>query len=324
MLMPSLRPLSIPSPSQGSWQIGPFPLRAYALAIILGVVVAIWLGERRWQARGGKSGVVGDVAIVAVPLGIVGGRLYHVITDWELYFSHDSWHPWQAFKVWQGGLGIWGAIALGTLGAWIALRRRGVPLGPWLDAVAPGVAFAQAIGRWGNYFNQELYGKPTSLPWALHITKGDNPGYYHPTFLYESLWCIGVGLLVIWADRRFRLGGGRAFWLYVAAYTVGRAWIEWLRVDPAHRFLGLRLNDYVSAAVFALAAVMLYLLRDRHSDDPGELGAGGAPSGEAASGEASTGEAAIGEASTGDEPAGHEPVTGPVTGPDESTSVASD
>ncbi|MDQ1715003.1 MAG: hypothetical protein QOC60_948 [Frankiaceae bacterium] len=269
--------MSIPSPSQGTWQLGPLPIRAYALAIILGVVVAVVLGERRWQARGGQKGVVADVAVLAVPMGIVGGRLYHVITDWQLYFSHDNWHPWHALYVWQGGLGIWGGIALGIVGVWIALRRRGLPLLPFLDALAPCVAFAQAIGRWGNYFNQELYGRPTSLPWGLEIDQAHrNPGFenvttYHPTFLYESLWCIGVGLLVLWADRRFRLGGGRVFWLYVAAYTAGRGWIESLRIDNAHRFFGLRLNDYVSLAVFVLAVVMLIRLRDRHSDDPDEL-----------------------------------------------------
>ncbi len=284
--------MSIPSPAHAAWQLGPFPVRAYALAIILGVIVAVLLGEHRWVARGGEKGVVGDVAVIAVPLGIVGGRLYHVITDWQLYFSHDSWHPWRALAVWNGGLGIWGGIALGIVGVWIGLRRRGLPLAPFLDALAPGVAFAQAIGRLGNWFNQELYGRPTSLPWGLQIDAAHRkPGFedvatYQPTFLYESLWCIGVGLLLLWADRRFRLGGGRVFWLYVAGYTAGRAWIEALRVDDAHRFFGLRLNDYVSIVVFTLAVVMLVRLRHRHSDDPGDMGGGVVADGEPAAAQA--------------------------------------
>ncbi|MFD9511307.1 prolipoprotein diacylglyceryl transferase [Streptomyces mirabilis] len=245
----------IPSPSHGVVHLGPIPLRGYAFCIIIGVFVAVWLGNKRWIARGGRPGTVADIAVWAVPFGLVGGRLYHVITDYELYFSDGR--DWvDAFKVWQGGLGIWGAIALGAVGAWIGCRRRGIPLPAWADALAPGIVFAQAIGRWGNWFNQELYGKATDVPWALHITSstdGRVPGYYHPTFLYESLWCVGVGFLVIWADRRFTLGHGRAFALYVAAYCVGRGWIEYMRVDDAHHILGLRLNDWTAMVVFLLA-----------------------------------------------------------------------
>ncbi|MET7454425.1 prolipoprotein diacylglyceryl transferase [Streptomyces sp. NPDC005574] len=251
----------IPSPSRGVLHLGPIPLRGYAFCIIIGVFVAVWLGNKRWIARGGRAGTVADIAVWAVPFGLVGGRLYHVITDYELYFS--AGRDWvDAFKVWQGGLGIWGAIALGGLGAWIGCRRRGIPLPAWADALAPGIALAQAIGRWGNWFNQELYGKPTDLPWALKITSstdGRVPGTYHPTFLYESLWCVGVALLVIWADRRFRMGHGRAFALYVAAYCVGRAWIEYLRVDDAHHILGLRLNDWTALIVFVLAVTYMVL-----------------------------------------------------------------
>ncbi|MEU6774364.1 prolipoprotein diacylglyceryl transferase [Streptomyces sp. NPDC046759] len=249
----------IPSPSRGVLYLGPIPLRGYAFCIIIGVFVAVWLGNKRWIARGGRPGTVADIAVWAVPFGLVGGRLYHVITDYELYFSPGR--DWvDAFKVWQGGLGIWGAIALGALGAWIGARRRGIPMPAYADAVAPGIAFAQAIGRWGNWFNQELYGRETHVPWALHITSSEGgrvPGYYHPTFLYESLWCIGVALLVIWADRRFKLGHGRAFALYVAAYCVGRGWIEYMRVDDAHHILGLRLNDWTALLVFLLAVTYM-------------------------------------------------------------------
>uniref|UniRef100_A0AAU2A8R4 Phosphatidylglycerol--prolipoprotein diacylglyceryl transferase n=1 Tax=Streptomyces sp. NBC_00093 TaxID=2975649 RepID=A0AAU2A8R4_9ACTN len=251
----------IPSPSRGVLHLGPIPLRGYAFCIIIGVFVAVWLGNKRWLARGGRPGTVADIAVWAVPFGLVGGRLYHVITDYELYFSEGR--DWvDAFKIWEGGLGIWGAIALGALGAWIGCRRRGIPLPAWADALAPGIALAQAIGRWGNWFNQELYGRETTVPWAVHITSstdGRVPGYYHPTFLYESLWCVGVALLVIWADRRFTLGHGRAFALYVASYCVGRFWIEYLRVDEAHHILGMRLNNWTAIVVFVLAVVYFVL-----------------------------------------------------------------
>ncbi|QKW49366.1 prolipoprotein diacylglyceryl transferase [Streptomyces buecherae] len=276
----------IPSPSSGVIDLGPIPLRGYAFCIIIGVFVAVWYGGRRWVARGGQVGTVADIAVWAVPFGLVGGRLYHVITDYQLYFGEgEDWVD--AFKIWQGGLGIWGAIALGALGAWIGCRRRGIPMPAYADALAPGIAFAQAIGRWGNWFNQELFGKATDLPWALKIDAdtdtGTVAGTYHPTFLYESLWCVGVALLVIWADRRFTLGHGRAFALYVAAYTVGRFWIEYLRVDDAHEVLGLRLNNWTSIVVF-LAAVAYMVLSARHSPgreavvEPAAVGDGGGAS----------------------------------------------
>ncbi|BBA96718.1 putative prolipoprotein diacyleglyceryl transferase [Actinacidiphila reveromycinica] len=251
----------IPSPSRGVVHLGPIPLRGYAFCIIIGVFVAVWLGNKRWIARGGKRETVADIAVWAVPFGLVGGRLYHVITDYELYFTGGN--DWvNAFKVWDGGLGIWGAIALGALGAWIGCRRRGIALPAYADAIAPGIAFAQAVGRWGNWFNQELYGNHTSLPWGLKITStaGDRvPGIYQPTFLYECLWCIAVGFVVIWADRRFRLGHGRAFALYVASYCVGRGWIEHMRSDYAHHILGLRLNDWTAMIVFLCAVVYMVL-----------------------------------------------------------------
>ncbi|CBG73849.1 MULTISPECIES: prolipoprotein diacylglyceryl transferase [Streptomyces] len=279
----------IPSPSHGVYYLGPVPLRGYAFCIIIGVFVAVWLGNKRWVARGGQAGTIADIAVWAVPFGLVGGRLYHVITDYELYFSEGR--DWvDAFKVWEGGLGIWGAIALGAVGAWIGCRRRGIPLPAYADAVAPGIALAQAIGRWGNWFNQELYGKPTDLPWAVEITSstdGRLPGTYHPTFLYESLWCIGVALLVIWADRRFTLGHGRAFALYVASYCTGRFWIEYMRVDEAHHILGLRLNNWTALFVFVLAVIYMVLSARKRpgreevvepgvSDGDGDEGAGAA------------------------------------------------
>ncbi|GHB36551.1 prolipoprotein diacylglyceryl transferase 1 [Streptomyces cirratus] len=282
----------IPSPSTGVLHLGPIPLRGYAFCIIIGVFVAVWLGNKRWIARGGKPGTVADIAVWAVPFGLIGGRLYHVITDYQLYFGEGrNWVD--AFKIWEGGLGIWGAIALGAVGAWIGCRLRGIPLPAWADALAPGIALAQACGRWGNWFNQELYGRPTDLPWALKISEGPNrvAGTYHPTFLYESLWCIGVALLVIWADRRFKLGHGRAFALYVAAYCLGRGWIEYMRVDEAHHILGLRLNVWTAIVVFVLAVVYLVLsqkLRPGREEvvepDRGPAAGGDAVAGESAAG----------------------------------------
>src|SRR6476646_6504122 len=236
---PMVTLMSIPSPSQGVWHIGPVPIRGYALCIIAGIVFAIWLGERRWVARGGEPGEVSDLAIWAVPFGLVGGRLYHVITDWHLYFGEDK-NPVTALYVWRGGLGIWGAIALGIVGVWIGARRRGIKLMPLLDALAPGVLVAQALGRWGNWFNQELYGRPTDLPWGLEIDPNLDDGVrsqygpdvlFHPTFLYECLWNLAAFALLIWLDRRFKLGHGRVAALYVMLYTAGRGWIEYLRID---------------------------------------------------------------------------------------------
>ena len=253
----------IPSPSQGVWSLGPIPIRAYALCILVGIGVAILIGGRRWMARGGLPGTVGDVAVWAVPFGIVGGRLYHVITDWELYFGAKGSGWVNAFKIWDGGLGIWGAVLLGGVGAWIGCRRRGIPLPPFADAVAPGVAVAQAIGRFGNWFNQELFGRPTDLPWGLQIDPAHRPpGYeqfatFHPTFLYESIWCLAVAGIVIWADRRFRMGHARVFALYVLLYAVGRGVIESLRIDDANHFFGIRLNVFTAVVVVVGALVFL-------------------------------------------------------------------
>ncbi|MER5850509.1 prolipoprotein diacylglyceryl transferase [Streptomyces sp. NPDC002012] len=259
----------LPSPSTGVLHLGPVPLRAYAFCIILGVFVAVWLGNRRWVARGGDQGVIADVTIWAVPFGIAGGRLYHVITSPDAYFGERG-EPIRALYVWEGGLGIWGAIALGGVGAWIGCRRRRIPFPAFTDAVAPGIALAQAIGRWGNWFNQELYGRPTTLPWGLEIDRARRPSdmldiaTYHPTFLYESLWDIGVVAVALWAARRFALGHGRTFALYVAAYTVGRFWTEYLRIDESHTFLGLRLNNWTSVVVFLGAIACLAVSARRH------------------------------------------------------------
>ncbi|GAA3976963.1 hypothetical protein GCM10023085_69290 [Actinomadura viridis] len=274
----------IPSPSQGVWHLGFVPIRAYALMIIIGIVVAVWLGERRWAAKGGAPGVIVDVAVWAVPFGLIGGRLYHVLTDYQRYFGEGR-DPVDALKIWEGGLGIWGAVLLGAVGALIGCRRRGISVAALGDAVAPGIALAQAIGRWGNYWNQELYGRPLDTFWALKIDQAHRPrladgsldpryadiATYHPTFLYESLWCVGVAVLVLWADRRFKLTHGRAFALYVAAYTAGRFWIEWLRIDDAHHILGMRLNDWTSLIVFLGAVGYLYWARGKSG--PEEVGA---------------------------------------------------
>jgi prolipoprotein diacylglyceryl transferase len=259
----------IPSPSQGVWHLGPIPIRAYALCIITGIIVAIWMGERRYVARGGSPGTVADVAVWAVPFGIIGGRLYHLATSWQPYFGAGG-HPLNAFKIWNGGLGIWGAVALGGVGAWIACRRMGIPLAPLADAIAPGILVAQAIGRWGNWFNQELFGRPTTLPWGLEIDLAHRPvGYeqyatFHPTFLYESLWMLVVAAFLLWADKRFRMGHGRVFGLYVALYTFGRIWWELLRIDDANHILGVRVNVWVAVLVCAGSIVWLVRSARRH------------------------------------------------------------
>ncbi|HEX2074026.1 MAG TPA: prolipoprotein diacylglyceryl transferase [Geodermatophilus sp.] len=283
----------IPSPTQAVWELGPIPIRAYALCIIAGIVLACWIGEKRWVARGGAPGEVLDIAVWAVPFGILGGRLYHVISSPQPYFG-DNGDPMRAFAIWEGGLGIWGAIALGGVGAWIACRRRGIPLPAFADAIAPGLLVAQAVGRLGNWFNNELYGGPTDLPWALRVYEWDGAravvgpdgepvvaGLFHPTFLYELLWNLAAAALVVWADRRFRLGHGRAFALYVAAYCAGRVWIELLRTDPATTFFGIRLNVFTSVVVGLLAVAYLVWQRgrprevlDRRSDEDDTGGAG--------------------------------------------------
>ncbi len=269
---------SIPSPTQSVWHLGPLPIRAYAMCILGGIVLAAWVGNRRYVARGGRHGVIFDVAAWAVPFGVVGGRIYHVVSSPQAYFGAGG-HPLRALAIWEGGLGIWGAVSIGGLGAWIACRRAGVLLPPVADSLAPGIVLAQAVGRFGNWFNNELYGRATDLPWGLTIHEWDQAngqavrdatghavvlGTFHPTFLYESLWNVGVAAVIIWADRRYKLGHGRVFGLYVALYTVGRFWIEALRVDEANHILGLRLNLWTAALVFVGATVGVVVSARRH------------------------------------------------------------
>ncbi|MEV0390864.1 prolipoprotein diacylglyceryl transferase [Nonomuraea sp. NPDC050643] len=288
---------SIPSPSQGVWYLGIIPIRAYALCIVLGVIVAVWLSERRWRARGGQKGTIVDIAVPAVIFGLIGGRLYHVITDWQTYFgSRAIKEPYKALFIWEGGLGIWGAIALGAVGVWLSVRKRGISMSAIADTVAPGIAFAQGIGRWGNWFNQELYGSPTTLPWGLEIDveHGGEPGVlYHPTFLYESVWDVALGFALLFAGRRFALHHGRLFALYVAGYTLGRFWIEGLRIDPvggvdhAVEFVGLRINQWTSIVLFVGAVVYFWATRNKEGVEvlvpPSEAGpaAAGADPGDA-------------------------------------------
>ena len=264
----------IPSPSQGVWHIGPVPIRAYALCILVGIAAAMWLTRRRWIKLGGNADDIIDVCLWAVPFGIVGGRVYHVITDPELYFKAGE-QPIRALYIWDGGLGIWGAVALGAVGAWIGCRRKGIPLSSFADALAPGLILAQAIGRWGNYFNQELYGDPTTMPWGLKIDTISGGvavhGVFQPTFLYESLWDLAVCGLLLWADRRWNLHSARLFALYVACYTAGRGWIESLRTDHANEFFGVRLNDWTALIFFLLSVGFLIATRNRPTPSPAEL-----------------------------------------------------
>jgi prolipoprotein diacylglyceryl transferase len=268
------------------WHLGPIPLRAYALFIIVGIVVALVLGDRRWEARGGQRGVIYDIALWAVPFGLIGGRLYHVMTDWRTYFGDDGAGLAGALRIWDGGLGIWGAVALGGVGAWIGCRQHGIPLPAFADAIAPGIVLAQAIGRLGNYFNQELYGRPTTLPWGLEIyerrdvngaldslngvSTGQLIEVVHPTFLYELLWNVLVFAALIWIDRRFKIGHGRLFAMYVAGYCLGRFWVELMRSDVATHIAGIRVNSFTSTFVF-IGAVVYIMVAPKGREDPASL-----------------------------------------------------
>jgi prolipoprotein diacylglyceryl transferase len=293
-------PSYIPSPTQGVWDLGPIPIRAYAMCILAGIIVAVWWTGRRLTARGAPEGAALDISTWAVPFGIIGGRIYHVITTPEPYFGAGG-HPLDAFAIWNGGLGIWGAIAFGGLGAYIGARRAGVRFRDFADAAAPGILVAQAMGRFGNYFYNEIYVGPTNLPWALKVYEWDqalghavrdaagNPvvkGYFHPTFLYESLWCLLLVGVLLLLERRRRLRPGQTFAAYVMGYPIGRIVIENMRSDFANHILGQRVNTWVSILVFLLGLWMWFALgraevpvttepdpgRTADAADPGDAG----------------------------------------------------
>ena len=284
----TMLPAYFPSPPQGVWHLGPLPIRAYALFIITGIVVALIIGDRRWEARGGQRGVIYDVALWAVPFGLIGGRLYHLATDWRTYWGPGGAGLGAAVRIWDGGLGIWGAVALGIVGAWISCRRHGIPLPAFADAVAPGIILAQAIGRLGNYFNQELYGRETTQPWGLeifyrkdssglndpHLLDGVSTGQLfavvQPTFLYELIWNVLGFVVLIYIDRRFAIGHGRLFASYVALYCVGRFWVELLRDDSATHIAGIRINSFTSTFVF-IGAVVYIMVAPKGREDPESL-----------------------------------------------------
>lgn len=264
---------SIPTPSISVLELGPFKIHIYALCIIAGIVLAIWYGDKRFKTNGENlENVVADVAIWAVPFGILGGRLYHVISSPNNYFGKNG-HPFDAIKIWQGGLGIWGAISLGSVVAYFAYRnlkkKKELPtFAHFMDALAPGIVLAQAVGRLGNWFNAELFGRPTDVPWALEIPPSLRPESYqsvatfHPTFLYELIWCTFVAVVLILFGKK--LATGQVFTAYVALYSVGRLLIETIRIDEANSIAGLRVNVWVSAIVATLA-IMNYIRLGRMS-----------------------------------------------------------
>ena len=262
---------SIPSPSSGEIELGPLTLHAYGFMLLLGITAAVLLTGYRWTRRGGDWDLVLRASMWGVVGGIIGARLYHVITSW----SEVDVPKWQGvFEIWEGGLGIWGAVIGGAIAAAIVVHRSGESVWAFFDAGAPGVLLAQAIGRWGNWFNQELFGKPTDLPWGLEIDTinasaagflGEN--VFHPLFLYESIWClVGVGVLLL-VDRRFTIKPPGIFCLYVAWYTAGRLGFEFLRVDHAHELFGIRLNAFVAAALLILSIVG-FVWSQRRSGEP--------------------------------------------------------
>lgn len=267
----------IPSPGISSFHLGPVTIRFYALTMLLAIIVAAWITARRWKKEGGRTDQILDIAICAVPAGIVGARLYHVITTPERYFGADG-NPADILRIWRGGLGIWGAVLLGALAAWAWCRHKSYPTALLADSVAPALLVAQAIGRLGNWFNQELYGAPTTLPWGLKIdAAGSAIGsseqcydgatcptgtLFQPTFLYEMIWNLIGAALLVWIGHKAVnvLKAGSLFALYVMWYTLGRTWIEALRIDFAHEFLGVRVNVWVSMTVFFLAAAAFVLI----------------------------------------------------------------
>jgi prolipoprotein diacylglyceryl transferase len=266
---------SIPSPHSGTVDVGPFSIHLYGVMLLLAIAACVALTGYRWVKWGGDWDLVFRVAVWGVAFGIVGARLYHDITSWSEVKAIDAW--WAPFAVWKGGLGVWGGILFGVLaGAWI-VHRSGNSVRLFMDAVAPGLLLAQGIGRWGNWFNQELYGKPTSLPWGLEIDEAHRGAYiqyttFHPTFLYEFIWDIVGVVVLLLVDRAFRIRRPALFALYVSWYCFGRFFEELLRIDPAHEYLGLRLNAYVSIVGFVLSTGFFiwwqFIRRETPSDRP--------------------------------------------------------
>jgi prolipoprotein diacylglyceryl transferase len=262
----------IPSPSSGSIHLGPLRLNAYGLMIAIGVIVAVRIAGRRAENKGvGTTEDISSIAMWAVPAGVIGGRAYHVLTDYERF--QGQW--FDAIKIWQGGLGIWGGVTAGVAVGWWCARRRGLDAWWIISCAAPAIAIAQAIGRWGNWFNQELFGRPTTLPWALEVSNeiAVKAGYtagttFHPTFLYESVGCVVLAWLLIRLERRITPARGRLFAWYVAGYTVLRFGTESIRIDTAHHVGGLRLNQWVALAVFAVAVLFLAVDRLRSRETP--------------------------------------------------------
>ena len=263
---------SLPSPDVSYIEIGPLRIYFYALFILTGILLAMFLAESRLKSRGVESGVALDVSFWAIPFGILGARFFHVITHPNDYFFEgaDLLAP---FRIWEGGLAIYGALLFGALGAYIGSRKSGIKFTAYLDAVAPGILLAQAVGRWGNYFNKELFGQPTDLPWGLEIPS-TNPAYpaglpegvlFHPTFLYESIWSLlGLALLLA-ADRRFNLRWGRMMGLYLIYYSIGRIWVEAIRIDPSEIVLGLRINIWSAIAGISVGLAVMIIQSRRHT-----------------------------------------------------------
>ncbi len=262
---------AIPSPDVSYIELGPFRVHFYALFILAGIVVALILTESRLRSRGAEAGIALDISLWAIPFGILGGRFFHVLTHPDDYFFPGA-DLLAILRIWEGGLAIYGALILGSVGAYIGARSAGIKFSSYLDAVAPGVLLAQAIGRWGNYFNNELYGTPTDLPWGLEIPSS-NAAYpaglpdgvlFHPTFLYESIWSLtGVAILLA-ADRRFNLRWGKMLGLYLVYYSVGRVWIEAIRIDPSEIVLGLRINIWSAIAGIAVGLAIILIQSRRH------------------------------------------------------------
>ncbi|MFR3967252.1 MAG: prolipoprotein diacylglyceryl transferase [Bifidobacterium pseudocatenulatum] len=273
----------IPSLTISQFSIGPVTIHIYALCILMGIVLAVWITTTRWKKLGGNFDQVLDITLVSVPAGIIGARLYHIITTPERFFGPDG--DWaEMFRIWNGGLGIWGGVLFGALAAWAWCRHKHYPMALLADAIAPGLLVAQAVGRLGNWFNQELYGAPTTLPWGLKLNmEGTAIGHseqcydgatcpsgtlFHPTFLYEMIWnLIGAAIIVYIGSKAMKkLKAGSLFAVYIMWYTLGRTWIESLRIDYAHEFLGVRINVWVSMAVFVLGAVSFIVVQQMGKD----------------------------------------------------------